>query len=76
MNARVLSIINGYLYLQYNNDLIKSLEKLFLTDTFSGPYLKSINDIHFDNIYLATYKSNIKGRVIIKYCVDMTKVGI
>lgn len=72
--VEVLSAVDGYIYLQPNKDLVVSLEKLFSTDLFSMPYLKSIREIDLKNIYLATYKPNIKGRVKVIQCIGQSQV--
>lgn len=60
----------GYCYLQFNQDLIKSLEKLFSTDQFSGPCLKNSRYVDYKDTYLAYYEPNIKGRVKVDYFVN------
>lgn len=65
-----MSMEAGYCYLQFNQDLITSLEKLFSTDQFLGPYLKNYTDIDYKDTYLTYYKPNIKGRVKVEYFVN------
>ncbi|XP_022176927.1 uncharacterized protein LOC111038222 [Myzus persicae] len=74
--AKLISIEAGYCYLQFNQDLIKSLEKLFSSDQFSGPSLKNCRDIDYKDTYLACYKSNIKGRVKVEYFVNDYQVKV
>jgi len=61
---------SGYCYLQFNQDLMKSLEKLFSTDQFLGPCLKNSRYVDYKDTYLAYYEPNIKGRVKVEYFVN------
>lgn len=76
VEAEIVSAVDGYFYLQQNIDLVVSLEKLFSTDLFSKKYLKSIRDIDFRKMYLATYKPNIKGRVKVMHFVGDSQVFV
>lgn len=72
--VKLISMENGYCYMQFNPDLIKSLEKLFTTDQFFGPCIKNARDIDYKNIYLAYYEQNIKGRVKVEYFISDDQV--
>lgn len=74
IKAKVLSIDNGYCYLQTNLNMMKSLEKVLSTDSFPVPYLKNVRDLDFRNIYLANYKPNIKGRVKVVHFIGASQV--
>ncbi|KAL4105205.1 hypothetical protein QTP88_020473 [Uroleucon formosanum] len=74
--AKLMSMEAGYCYLQFNQDLITSLEKLFSTDQFLGPYLKNYTDIDYKDTYLTYYKPNIKGRVKVEYFVNDYQVKV
>lgn len=53
---------------------MESLENLLLSNHFFGPYLNHVKDINVENMYLATYKPNIKGRVKVMYFIDEFQV--
>ncbi|XP_060857516.1 uncharacterized protein LOC132935078 [Metopolophium dirhodum] len=74
--AKLISMEAGYCYLQFNQDLIKSLEKLFSTDQFLGPCLKNSRDVDYKDTYLAYYELNIKGRVKVEYFVNDNQVKV
>lgn len=74
--VKLISIENGYCYMQFNPDLIKSLEKLFLTNQFFGPCIKNARDIDYKNIYLAYYEQNIKGRVKVEFFISDDQVKV
>ncbi|XP_025191086.1 uncharacterized protein LOC112591464 isoform X2 [Melanaphis sacchari] len=74
--VKLILVENGYCYVQFNQDLIKSLEKIFSTDQFFGPYLKNARDIDYKNIYLAYYGQNIKGRVKVEYFTSNYQVKV
>ncbi|KAL5237875.1 hypothetical protein ACI65C_005285 [Semiaphis heraclei] len=74
--AKLISFEAGYCYLQFNQDFIKSLEKLFSSNQFFGPYLKNSRDIDYKDTYLAYYRSNIKGRVKVEYFVNDNQVKV
>lgn len=72
--VEVLSVVNGYCYLLKNKDLMESLENLLLGNHFCGPYLNHVRDIKMENMYLAIFKANIKGRVKVMYLIDEFQV--
>lgn len=45
-----------------------------LTDLFSTGLLKTNRDIDYKNVYLTTYKQNIKGRVKVVHFIDDCRV--
>lgn len=53
---------------------MKSLENLLSTDFLSDLRLKCRQKLNFENIFLATYKQNIKGRVIVVHHIDPSQV--
>lgn len=53
---------------------MEALENLLLSNNFFGPYLNHVRDIDMENMYLATYKPSIKGRVKVMYFIDEFQV--
>jgi len=53
---------------------MKSLENLLSTNFSSDLHLKCRQKINFENIFLATFKQNIKGRVIVVHHIHPSQV--
>ncbi|XP_050526624.1 uncharacterized protein LOC126897231 isoform X2 [Daktulosphaira vitifoliae] len=77
IEAKVMSIVDGYWYIQLKDSVLLPLfEKLFSEDEFSSPCLRNIRDVNYKNVYLTNLTDKIKGRVKVLHLVDESRVKV